>query len=178
MTPLGTGFDVVLTRAALGALLAAAAWTTLVVVSLAVEARSGGRVCVAERLGCPRFVRAWVLGVLLASCAGIAPAQATGTGSGSAIDTALDGLPLPERTLGTTPSPAAPGADPLVVRPGDSLWRLAAEHLPAGSGRADVAAVVAALYTANRSRIGPDPDRLTPGEHLDLPHPTTLPEAP
>jgi hypothetical protein len=178
MILLGTDFDTVLTRAAVAALLCAGAWAVLVLASLVAEARTRGRVRLAERLGCPRAVRAWTLGILLALFAGIAPAHASDTGSGSTIDSALDGLPLPERAEGAAPHVNAAHRAQVVVRPGDSLWRLARDHLPSGASNAEVVALVASLYAVNRPTIGPDPDRLTAGQHLDLPHPTRHPEAP
>jgi resuscitation-promoting factor RpfA len=46
------------------------------------------------------------------------------------------------------------------VRPGDNLYEIAAEHaLPGGWP---------ALYGANRSAVGADPDLILPGEHLRL----------
>jgi len=178
MTSLGTTFDTVLTHAAVAALLGAGAWSTLVLASLAAEAHTRGRVQLAERLGCPAVVRTWVLAIFLALFAGIAPAQATDSGAGSATATALDGLPLPERAQGAGPHTHADLAHRVVVHAGDSLWRIARRRLPVGASDAEIAALVASTYDANRSAIGPDPDRLHPGEHLDFPVPTTLPEAP
>lgn len=186
MISLGTDFDTVLTRAAVVVLAAAAAWALLVVASLAAEARSRGRVRLAERLGCPRVVRAWLLGLFLAVFGGVVPAQAHDAGPGSAIDTALDGLPLPDRAVGGVRATTAPAPYDVVVRAGDSLWRIARDRLPRRASPADVAATVARVYAANRPTIGPDPDLLTPGEHLRLPTdlsdhrpvPTTSPEAP
>ena len=178
MPSLGTTFDAVLTHAAVAALLGAAAWSAMVLASLAAEAHTRGRVQLAERLGCPAVVRMWVLGIFLAMFAGIAPAQATDSGAGSATDTVLDGLPLPERAQGGGPHRHAHPAHRVVVHAGDSLWRIARGRLPAGASHAEIAALVASAYDANRAAIGPDPDRLDPGEHLDFPVPTIHPEAP
>lgn len=87
-------------------------------------------------------------------------------------------LPLPGRPLGgRVPSsqPVRSGRPPvLVVRPGDSLWSLAAAHL-LPSGRSDSEPAVDAawrrLYAANRAVIGPDPHLIRPGTRLDLPAP-------
>jgi nucleoid-associated protein YgaU len=182
---LGTDFDTALTRGAVAALALAGLWAVLVVVAVALEAGSGGRVQVAESAGCPRVLRLWLLGVFVALLASAAPAQASDSGSptgpqdlsgGStdALASALDGLPLPDRpsaahrTTRTRP--------PVVVRPGDSLWRIARAGLPREATDADVSRAVESLYAANRHRIGPDPDRLRPGQHLVFPDPTTLPE--
>lgn len=176
---LGTDFDTVLTRGALGALGLAAGWAVLVVVAVALEARTGGRLRFAERTGCPPAVRAWLLGVLVVLLAGVAPAEASDSGSQTGpgtVDAALDGLPLPDRPVGTA-RPAARAVTPLVVRPGDSLWRIARERLPHASD-ADVSRAVAALYADNRRSIGPDPDVIRPGQHLDFPSPSTISEEP
>ena len=188
MDALGTGFDALLTRGALVALLLAAGWALTVVVAVAVEARTRGRVRLAERAGCPRAVRLWLLGLFTAILAGVAPAHAndlgTGPGSGSgpgpvaAIDAALDGLPLPDRpTDGRARTRGTATPRTVVVRPGDSLWRIAHDRLPRARD-AEVAAAVAALYAANRPVIGPDPDRVEPGQHLVFPDPPIHPEEP
>jgi hypothetical protein len=57
----------------------------------------------------------------------------------------------------------------IVVRPGDSLWRLAAERLPADAGDETITQTWHRLYAANRDVIGPDPDRLEPGQRLSRP---------
>lgn len=70
----------------------------------------------------------------------------------------------------------APGGDPtrptgetVLVRPGDSLWRLAAEHLPAGAPAAAVAAAWPTWWSANRQLLGDEPDLLQPGSRLVVP---------
>ncbi len=77
----------------------------------------------------------------------------------------LSGLPLPDRAV--VPPPAARRT--ARVRPGDTLWSLAARDLPPGSPDALVAARWHAIYAANRALIGPDPDVITPGQRLRLP---------
>ncbi|NUR09821.1 MAG: LysM peptidoglycan-binding domain-containing protein, partial [Nocardioidaceae bacterium] len=64
----------------------------------------------------------------------------------------------------------APAAASVVVRPGDSLWAIAARHLPPSASVADTARAVHRLYAANADRIGPDPDLVRPGTPLVLPH--------
>lgn len=120
-----------------------------------------------------------------------APLASRSTGSG------IDGLPLPDRPLGrvvaatgtgtTVPlrpqrprtstagqhdaatSRAAPAPDrDVVVRPGESLWAIASELLPAAPDR-DLVAAVATLHRHNRHVVGPDPDRLRPGQVLAVP---------
>lgn len=59
-----------------------------------------------------------------------------------------------------------------VVRPGDSLWSIAAKHLPAGASSTRVALLTAALWERNAAQIGTnDPDVLHVGTHLTIPHP-------
>jgi len=80
----------------------------------------------------------------------------------------------PAARSGDVHSPTGPGraaeTPTVTVRPGDSLWRIAAAHL----GRAPTAARVAAAwprwFAANRAVIGADPDLLVPGEVLHAPH--------
>ena len=177
MHPLGTGFDALLTRGALGVLVIAAGWSVIVVASVAIEARTQGRVQLSARTGCPPALRLWLLGLFVMFFAGVAPAQASGTGSGSgapdaAITAALDGLPLPDRVVGGPQSATNRSTtDIVVVRAGDSLWRIASRLLPVHSDPATVARTTAALYDANRRTIGPDPDLLSPGQHLVVPNP-------
>jgi LysM repeat protein len=184
---LGPDFDTLLIRAAVVALAAAGAWLLLVVVSVALEARSGGRVRLPGRAGCPPALRRWLLGLFLVGLSGVAaPADASTTGSGngpaggagdggSAVVAVLDGLPLPDRTS-DRPAPA-PAQLPrsVVVRAGDSLWRIARTALPDGAPDAAVATAVARLYAANRHVIGDDPDLIVPGQRLEIDLPTPRP---
>lgn len=173
----GTDFDTLLTRGALGALVLAGGWAVLVVAAVALEAHTGGRIRLAESAGCPPRVRLWLLGAFVAVFAGVAPASASDTGSGTSgatVEAALDGLPLPDRVAGAPHHSRAPV---VVVQGGDSLWRIARRRLPAGSADHEVAAAVAALYAANHRTIGPDPDHLVPGQRLLVDDPDNPPEA-
>jgi len=183
VSSLGTGFDTLLTRGALGALAAVAVWVVLVVTSVALEARSGGRVRVADRTGCPPAVRRWLLGLFVACFAGVAaPAAASGPGSGpgsggtdGSVVAALDGLPLPDRTTSDPGSGSEPTKGFVRVQPGDSLWGIARATLPDGAPDFAIAAATARLYLANRPTIGDDPDLIIPGQRLRIPstnHPT------
>jgi nucleoid-associated protein YgaU len=56
-----------------------------------------------------------------------------------------------------------------VVRPGDSLWDIAATDL---GGRPDADRVAAhwhRIYRLNQAHIGPDPDLIHPGQRLRMP---------
>jgi hypothetical protein len=178
MDALGTGFDVLLVRGAVGALGLAALWVVVVVVAVALEARSNGRIRFAERTGCPRVARLWLIGVFVALFAGVGPAGADDLGGMPrgpvASATALEGLPLPDRASGST-------GHVVVVRPGDTLWRIARDTLGDTLGAdsrdraahepspAALAGAVARLHAANRDVIGDDPDLIRPGQHLTIP---------
>jgi nucleoid-associated protein YgaU len=56
------------------------------------------------------------------------------------------------------------------VRPGDTLWGIAAAHLPpAWPSAAIVDRYWRQVYGANRAVVGPDPDLIHPGTRLLLP---------
>ena len=112
-------------------------------------------------------------------------APLTGSRPGGSGPATVAGLPLPERTdepLGPTPTvplpaartaPAPPTGTPdatVLVRPGDSLWRIAATRVaPPDADAATVARAVVRLRAANSARLGADPDLIFPGTHLVLP---------
>ncbi len=71
---------------------------------------------------------------------------------------------------------AAPGRranfdqdDEITVRRGDTLWGVAERHLGPGATNAEIALEWPHWFTANRTVIGDDPDRLVPGERLRPP---------
>lgn len=76
-------------------------------------------------------------------------------------------LPVPKRTT----SGRAPSDERVVVLRGDSLWAIAARHLPAGSSPAQVDTSWHRWYLANRTVIGADPNLLLPGQILQPPPP-------
>ena len=59
--------------------------------------------------------------------------------------------------------------DEVVVRQGDTLWSLAERRLGPGATNGEIADEWPHWFTANRSVIGSDPDRLVPGERLRPP---------
>lgn len=74
-------------------------------------------------------------------------------------------------TITEAASAAAP-AGSVEVRPGDTLWGLAARALGPGASDAAIAAEWPRWYAANAATIGPDPDVLQPGQVLVVPtHP-------
>lgn len=63
-------------------------------------------------------------------------------------------------------STAGPG---VVVRSGDSLWRIAADHLGQQATASQIGAAWPRWYTANHTAIGADPGLIRPGQHLQAP---------
>ncbi|MBU2697733.1 hypothetical protein CCO04_21820 [Pimelobacter sp. 30-1] len=65
---------------------------------------------------------------------------------------------------------AAPARSRIVqVRPGDTLWAIAARALGPEASAADVTAYWRRIHARNAPVIGPDPDRIRPGPVLHLP---------
>ena len=165
-----------LVAVAAAALVLAACWASAV----------AGVVClqVARRAPVPRAgVPAPVRRLLLRAC-GVAVAGGLAGGLALTPAGATPGSLERERpTPAATPSaPAAPSASSapadrvVVVRPGDSLWRIAEAELLRRTGRAasvaDVAALWPRIHAANRALVGPDPDLVRPGVPLTMPAPS------
>ena len=83
------------------------------------------------------------------------------------------GRPLPELDPGWGAADRhRPGVHPrqdVVVRRGDTLWDIAARHLGPAATDAEISRTWPQWYAANRHVIGPDPDRLQPGQQLRPP---------
>jgi nucleoid-associated protein YgaU len=102
----------------------------------------------------------------------------TGTATASA---AVPDWPSPATPAGVPdwPSPPVSGATPsrspdtYVVLRGDCLWDIAADRLHRGRQSAptngEIAGAVHAWWSVNASVIGPDPDRVLPGQVLAPP---------
>jgi resuscitation-promoting factor RpfA len=115
--------------------------------------------------------------------AALGVAVATGPVLGAAAAFAdLAPLPVLDRVVATPAQTTAPpasrpghashptaGGHVVVVRPGDSLWAIAASHLPPGHTDAQVAAAWPRWYAANRQAVGPDPSHIEPGLRLTPP---------
>lgn len=78
--------------------------------------------------------------------------------------------------VGARPATALPAAaqtrgakHEVVVRPGDSLWRVAARGLGDAATTTRIAVAWPAWWAANRDAIGPDPDLIHPGLRLSPP---------
>jgi len=68
-----------------------------------------------------------------------------------------------------TPRASMSVAETVTVHRGDTLWDIAARHLPAGATDAEIAAEWPRWHAANVSLIGSDPDLLLPGQLLRAP---------
>lgn len=102
---------------------------------------------------------------LLAAAAAAATSAATAASS-TAAPAPVSGSPVP------APVHRAHVATPTthVVRPGDSLWAIAAQHLGPGASDAAIAAAWPRWYDANRAVIGSNPSLLLVGTLLRVPH--------
>lgn len=134
-----------------------------------------------------RRVAAVALGLSLAGQSGTALAAAPSAGAaavpvpGAAAHPTSDDVdwPLPEPPRAAAvdwPLPrTAPPAGPtrpehvVVVRPGDTLWSIAAARLEPGASTAEIAAEWPRWYAANRRTVGPDPAHLEVGVRLRPP---------
>ena len=80
--------------------------------------------------------------------------------------------PSPTATHQTPVQPDRPGT-PYIVKPGDCLWRIAKEILSARRGAeppsVEIARFWPAIYEANRSLIGDNPNLIHPGQSLQIP---------
>jgi LysM repeat protein len=76
-----------------------------------------------------------------------------------------------EEPPSVTSDATAPRADParVTVRAGDSLWSIAADHLPAEATAAQIDAAWHEWYQANHDVIGDDPNLIRPGQVLAAP---------
>ncbi|GAA3514089.1 hypothetical protein GCM10022234_06160 [Aeromicrobium panaciterrae] len=116
------------------------------------------------RIVAPRMLRRALFVGAVGSLA-VAPAQAD-RGSSTTTPAALhslDGLRLPDRPV------TSPSIHTVVVRPGDTLWAIAARSLPPGASNAEIAHACDRWYAANRAVIGDDPDLIHPSQHLTPP---------
>lgn len=68
-----------------------------------------------------------------------------------------------------TTEPAPRGSAHYLVRPGDTLWDIAAAHLPGRPTSVSIARVWPLWWQANRSVVGDDPGLIRPGQVLQAP---------
>lgn len=104
-----------------------------------------------------------------ASPSAVPAAAGTVAGAARTISAASPSVELPtsSSSTGTAGTAAAPGT--VAVAPGDTLWAVAARHLPPGADDAQIAAAWPVWYAANATRIGSDPDLIRPGLVLSVP---------
>ena len=160
---------------AAAALVACGAWWWAATTAVLVHAARGNAGC---PRGCPRGLHRLVMAAVGLGLAGGlgAPAVADGevaTPSAQRIHP-VGGLPYPDRA--ELPTHAASALVPLqgsrhVVRPGDTLWAIAADELSPTATPAAIQARWQETYRLNQAVIGPDPDLLLPGISLELPSP-------
>jgi len=162
--PAGSEYDALLLALAAWVLLVCAAWAVLIGIAAVVETTSAGRLPATAWVGCPRSLRRVLLTGLGVALVGTGPLQATATASAEAP------LPVPARPVGMVQSDDEAEPRPgLVVRPGDSLWRIAERRLHSSASVDEVAALVHRLHQRNHGVIGPDPDVIRPGQRLAVP---------
>ena len=192
---LGTASDAADPAAPLLSLVALAAWALLgwllLIAAITCFARTPGRRGrAAARLvrwvapaGVRRFVELTLGVTVVVGGLGAGPAAAgTHVPPGPPATVSLDwptppppaapSLDWPPAVAHRQPAPQRPAPQrlaPVVVRPGDSLWAIAAAHLPAGSDEAQIAQAWPSWWSANRAAIGADPDLIHPGLSLTPP---------
>lgn len=96
-----------------------------------------------------------------------APAPAAAPAAPAGAPVALDTSTATESSTSTGTSGTS-GASVVVVA-GDSLWAIAARHLPPGATDAQIAEAWPGWYQANATTIGADPNLITPGQVLTVP---------
>jgi nucleoid-associated protein YgaU len=158
-------FTALLTSGAATVVVLGCCWLALVAIATVIEAVTHGHTRALRFTGCPVAWRGWLLGacgaVIVAGTAAPTYAAPQWTSPNE-----VAGLPLPGRTVGAV---AEPTHRTVVVRPGDSLWRIAERELPATAGLARIDRLWRRIAARNGSVIGPDPDVIQPGQRLALP---------
>lgn len=129
-----------------------------------------------------RFTPALLRGALLAGAAGViavGPAHAGElTGPETRLPHSVNGLRLPDRPEAQAPASSTMRdrtSQAVRVRPGDTLWAIAARSLPADATDAQIAAATRAWHHLNRAVIGADPNLIFPTQRLIPPTVKDLP---
>ncbi|HKH78147.1 MAG TPA: LuxR C-terminal-related transcriptional regulator [Rubrobacteraceae bacterium] len=78
-------------------------------------------------------------------------------------------LPTVAEAQETAATPDAPGAERVVVRPGDSLWSISSDLLGPNASQRQIAEETGRIYALNRSLIGGDPNLIFVNQKLSLP---------
>jgi hypothetical protein len=79
----------------------------------------------------------------------------------------------PQPRASAPPSPRSPERASHRVAAGDTLWAIAADHLPHGASPAQITRAWQQWYLVNRVAVGSDPALLFPGELLFEPKPAS-----
>jgi len=170
------------------------AWGLASYLSLAVA--GAAIAALSRRRGLARFAPATVrrlvdtavsvglVAAVLAPTAAVAAPARHGSVATASVQPRAPALDWPGLTIAVAPvdSPlrssggaaAANHGGAVVVRPGDTLWSIAAAQLGPGTSRNLIAASWPQWYAANRHVIGPDPGVIHPGQRLHPPptHPS------
>jgi len=108
--------------------------------------------------------------------AGTLPDLGSGLGSRRATTAPAAAVAAAQAIAGNLQAGAGAGAGSgsaaatYTVRPGDTLWAIAAGYLPAGVvAPAEITAYWHQVFAANRAVIGADPDLIRPGQRLVIP---------
>lgn len=165
----GADLEQALVRCGSAVLLGCVTWGWLATCAVSLQAVRG-------RATTLRGVPAPLRRLVLAACgASLVAGLSTGLTAPAGADPGLAGLPLPDRAAGgPAPQVAAmplAGRATVTVRPGDSLWTLAAADLGPEASPAEVDRHWHRIHRLNRPLLGPDPDLIHPGQQLRLPPP-------
>ncbi len=167
-------FEDLLVAIASAALVASACWLWVVTTLTIADLVRGGESCRTD---------GWTRRLVLTACgvAVLASVSSPALAGSGTNDHGLAGLQLPDRaTAGavahpspardvvaaSAPAPARESHAPITVRVGDSLWSIARADLGPQATSGEIDERWRALYAANRSEIGEDPDLITPGQQL------------
>ena len=190
------GPDQLVTAGCLLAALAVGIWlavAALVAALALLPGSAGAALACCERHLAPPSIQRWVrlavgagaasaLAGTLLSPASATPAAAPARGEHgvaarlepSGSDARGRDLPVLDR-LAQLSAPSAPRRDATptpetyVVRPGDTLWDIAATALPSTASASDIAAAWPHWWRLNRSVVGADPGLILPGQVLRVP---------
>ena len=164
-------FEVLLVDVAEYAAFGACAWLCLATtVAVVAATRDGGSLSAAIAARITPQILARLIGVAVGGAVGLAPVAASAAAdelppSGPGVV----GLRLPDRPTDSIGPATRARRTEVIVRRGDSLWQIAAAHLPVDADNATIAASCARWYAANRAAVGPDQDLLLPGTRLIAP---------
>lgn len=151
-------------------LVGCAVWTWLAITAVVVEVLRDHPSAARRGWAVPRPLRRAVLaacGVALTTGGVAVAAPPMDTPRDARVAVLVAGLPYPARAHDIArPLASAPS---VLVRPGDSLWMIAARHLADGATDAAIARTCALLHRLNRDVIGDDPGLIHPGQRLRLP---------